>query len=313
MSARQTGIVVRSTGSWYAVKTAEGVLFRCKLKGKFKIKGIRTTNPLAVGDRVDVEPSGEPGLGMIVHIYDRKNYIIRKATKLSKASHIIASNLDQAVLIATLAHPRTSTGFIDRFLVTAEAYHIPAVVVFNKSDLYAEGLKSQLDEYLKVYSAAGYRCVVTSAKTGFGLERLKETLKDKTSLLSGHSGVGKSALINAIDPALNLKEGEISKAHLKGKHTTTFAEMFPLVFGGNIIDTPGIKEFGLVGFEKAELGQRFPEIRKYMENCRFSDCLHVNEPDCAVRQAVEEGTLPAFRYKNYLNMLGDIEDRSYPG
>ncbi len=313
MSHLKTGIVVRSTGSWYIVKTPEENLYQCKLKGRFKIKDIRTTNPLAVGDKVDFHPGREPGTGIIVRIYDRKNYIIRKATKLSKASHIIASNLDQAVLIATLAYPRTSTGFIDRFLVTAEAYHIPAVVVFNKFDLYEGELRAQLDEYLRVYSAAGYLCMATSVKTGFRLEGFKETLKGKTSLLSGHSGVGKSALINTIDPSLNLKEGEISIAHLKGKHTTTFAEMFPLAFGGNIIDTPGIKEFGLVGFEKTELGQRFPEIRKRMDKCRFSDCLHVNEPDCAVRKAVEDGTFPAFRYKNYLNMLQDIEGQTYPG
>jgi ribosome biogenesis GTPase len=312
MKDLHAGVVVRSTGSWYLVKTADGVLFRCKLKGRFKIKGIRTTNPLAVGDRVDFKLTDEESVGLIVNIRERKNYIIRKATRLSKASHIIATNIDQAVLIATLAHPRTSTGFIDRFLVTAEAYHIPAVLVFNKFDLYGEALKDRLEEYFCVYRQAGYHCLVTSAKTGFHLDEFKAVLKEKTSLLSGHSGVGKSALINAIDPALNLKEGEISKAHLKGRHTTTFAEMFPLAFGGNIIDTPGIKEFGLVEFEKTELGQRFPEIRERMDQCRFSNCLHVNEPGCAVRKAVEEGTFPAFRYKNYLNMLNDIEEQSHP-
>ncbi len=308
MSPVTTGVVVRSTGSWYAVKTAKGEIFNCKLKGRFKIKGIRTTNPLAVGDRVDFRLTGEPGVGVIVHIYDRKNYIIRKATNLSKASHIIAANLDQAVLIVSLVKPRTSTGFIDRFLVTAEAYHIPAVVVFNKQDIYDTDTRQQLDEWVSVYSGAGYRCLVTSAKTGFHLDELKTLLQNKVSLLSGHSGVGKSALINRLDPSLNLKEGEISKAHLKGKHTTTFAEMFPLAFGGEIIDTPGIKEFGLVGFEKTELGQRFPEIRKRMEYCRFSDCLHVSEPGCAVREAVENGAIAAFRYQNYLNMLQDISE-----
>ncbi len=313
MSNEITGVVVRSTGSWYVVKTGDGELVHCKLKGRFKIKGIRTTNPLAVGDRVDLKPGQEPKTGVIVHIHERKNYIIRKATNLSKASHIIAANLDQAILIVTLAHPRTSTGFIDRFLVTAEAYHIPAVLVFNKFDLYDATLTEQLDEYLEVYSAAGYTCLVTSAKTGFHVEDFKKRLQHKVSLLSGHSGVGKSALINAIDPSLNLKEGEISKAHRKGKHTTTFAEMFPLVFGGEIIDTPGIKEFGLVGFEKKELGHRFPEIRALMDQCRFSDCLHLKEPGCAVRAAVENGTFPGFRYRNYLNMLKDIEENSYGG
>ncbi|HFB62280.1 MAG TPA: ribosome small subunit-dependent GTPase A [Bacteroidetes bacterium] len=306
MNPVKTGVVVRSTGSWYAVKTAEGEIFHCKLKGRFKIKGIRTTNPLAVGDRVDFRLTEESGVGVIVHIDDRKNYIIRKATNLSKASHIIAANLDQAVLIVSLVKPRTSSGFIDRFLVTAEAYHIPAIVVFNKRDIYDTETLQQLNEWVGVYSRAGYRCLVTSAKTGLHLDELKRLLQNKVSLLSGHSGVGKSALINRLDPLLNLKEGEISKAHQKGKHTTTFAEMFPLAFGGEIIDTPGIKEFGLVGFEKTELGQRFPEIRKRMENCRFSDCLHVNEPGCAVREAVENGAIAAFRYQNYLNMLQDI-------
>ncbi len=311
MSDIKTGVVVRSTGSWYEIRTAGKNLYSCKLKGRFKIKGIRTTNPIAVGDRVDFKLPEDKQTGLITHIHERKNYIIRKATKLSKSSHIIAANLDQAVVIVSLTKPRTSTGFIDRFLVTAEAYHIPAVLVFNKFDLYNNIHKKQLDEYVKVYSNAGYRCLVTSAKTGFHLGAFKSTLREKVSLLAGHSGVGKSALINKIDPLLNLKEGEISSVHQKGKHTTTFAQMFPLDFGGDIIDTPGIKEFGLVEFEKTELGQRFPEIRKLMGQCRFSDCLHVNEPGCAVRQAVEKGAFPVFRYRNYLNMLNDIQPALY--
>ncbi len=311
MSSLKSGVIVRSTGSWYIVKTDVGVLYSCKLKGSFKIKGIRTTNPIAVGDKVDFKLPEADRTGLIVRIRERKNYIIRKATKLSKASHIIASNLDQAVLIASLVKPRTSTGFIDRFLVTAEAYHIPAVLVFNKLDLYDEKIKIQLDEYRKVYSAAGYFCLVTSAKKSFQMEDFKEMLRDKVSLLAGHSGVGKSALINKTDPSLNLKEGEISQAHLKGKHTTTFAEMFSLGFGGDIIDTPGIKEFGLVAFEKTELGQRFPEIRQLMYQCRFSDCLHINEPGCAVRKAVENGSFPQFRYQNYLNILNDIRPETF--
>lgn len=311
MNSLKNGIVVRSTGSWYVVRTDSGILYNCKLKGRFKIQGIRTTNPIAVGDKVDFKLPEEDETGLIIHIYQRKNYIIRKATKLSKASHIIASNLNQAVLIGSLVQPRTSTGFIDRFLVTAEAYHIPAVLVFNKLDLYDESTKKQLEEYIKVYSAAGYFCLVTSAKNGFHIEDFKDLLHDKVSLLAGHSGVGKSALINKIDPSLNLKEGEISRVHLKGKHTTTFAEMFPLAFGGDIIDTPGIKEFGLVAFEKTELGQRFPEIRQLMAQCRFSDCLHINEPGCAVREAVENGSFPKFRYQNYLNILNDINTNRY--
>jgi ribosome biogenesis GTPase len=311
MNNLKNGIVVRSTGSWYVVRTDEKLLYNCKLKGRFKIKGIRTTNPLAVGDRVDFKLHETDKTGLIVHIHERKNYIIRKATKLSKSSHIIASNLDQAVLIVSLVKPRTSTGFIDRFLVTSEAYHIPAVLIFNKYDLYDDNIKAQLDELIKVYSSAGYSCLVTSAKEGFHIDDFKAMLKNKASLLAGHSGVGKSALINKTDSSLNLKEGEISLAHLKGKHTTTFAEMFPLTFGGDIIDTPGIKEFGLVAFEKTELGQRFPEIRQLMNQCRFSDCLHVNEPGCAVCEAVEKGSFPQFRYQNYLNMLHDIRPETF--
>lgn len=302
------GRVVRSTGSWYAVRQNDGSITQCKLKGKFRIKGIRTTNPIAVGDVVEFFVDEKTGTGVIKNIRKRENYVIRKATKLSKAAHIIAANVDQAVLIVSLTKPRTSTGFIDRFLVTAEAYHIPSTIVFNKWDLYDDELKKVLDEYIDVYSKAGYNCLVTSAKEHYNVDKLKEILKDKISLLSGHSGVGKSALINAIDPSLNLKEGEISKYHEKGKHTTTFAEMFSLAFGGFIIDTPGIKEFGLVGFDKYELGQRFPEFRARMTECRFNDCLHRSEPGCAVREAVENGEISRFRYKNYLNILKDLEE-----
>lgn len=271
------------------------------------MEGIRTTNPIAVGDVVDFDllPDGETGL--IKNIHERHNYIIRQATKLSKASHIIAANMDQAVLIASLEKPRTSTGFIDRFLVTAEAYHIPAVIVFNKYDLYDDDQKDKLEFILGTYRKCGYQCIFTSAKEGIHADEFSALLKDKTSLLSGHSGVGKSALINCIDPSLNLKEGEISNVHLKGKHTTTFAELFPLAIGGFIIDTPGIKEFGLVAFEKTELGQRFPEIRARMHDCRFNNCLHLNEPGCSVLKAVENGEISNFRYNNYLNMLTGIE------
>ena len=308
MSLLQTGIVFRSTGSWYEVKMPDGNFLTCKLKGNFKIKGLRTTNPLAVGDVVDVKLLPDKETGLIVNIHNRENYIIRKATKLSKATHIIAANIHQAVLIASLEKPRTSTGFIDRFLVTAEAYHIPVTIVFNKYDLYNEAVRENLKKLMRAYEQAGYTCLITSAKEGFHVEEFKNILKDEISLLSGHSGVGKSALINKIDAKLNLKEGEISQVHLKGKHTTTFSEMYSLAFGGYIIDTPGIKEFGLVRFDKTELGQRFPEIRRYMSACRFNNCLHVNEPGCAVIQAVERGDIPEFRYRNYLNMLEDIEN-----
>lgn len=306
MSTSKTGKVLRSTGSWYLVKTDQGEAFPCKLRGRFKMEGIRTTNPIAVGDVVDFHLSPDGEAGLIMRIHERTNYIIRKATKLSKASHIIAANMDQAVLIVSLESPRTSTGFIDRFLVTAEAYHIPAAVVFNKYDLYDKALKDKLDFISHTYQDCGYQCFFTSAKEGINITAFKALLKDKTSLLSGHSGVGKSALINCVDPSLNLKEGEISSVHLKGKHTTTFAELFPLAFGGSIIDTPGIKEFGLVAFEKTELGQRFPEIRSRMHECRFNNCLHMNEPGCEVLKAVEKGEISSFRYNNYLNMLSGI-------
>ncbi len=304
---KKTGKVVRSTGSWYIVLTDEEKLYQCKLKGKFRIQGIRTTNPIAVGDIVDFLFREEEESGVIQKIHPRDNYVIRKATKLSKAAHIIASNIDQAVIIASLVQPRTSTGFIDRLLVTTEAYHIPTIIVFNKNDLYNDELKDYLNELTRVYTGAGYTCLTTSAKEQYNVEALKELLKGKTSLLLGHSGVGKSALINAIDPKLNLKEGEISKMHEKGKHTTTFAEMFPLAFGGFIIDTPGIKEFGLVGFDSLELGQRFPEIRDKMPHCRFNNCVHVKEPGCAVVEAVENGEIARFRYVNYLNMLEEVK------
>ncbi len=307
-----TGRVMRSTGSWYTVLAENGKKYQCKLKGRFRIAGIRTTNPIAVGDKVEFNIDEKDETGVIKKIFDRNNYVIRKATKLSKAAHIIASNLDQAIIITSLIKPRTSTGFIDRLLVTTEAYHIPAIIVFNKYDLYDDALKQQLDTYIKVYTDAGYTCLITSAKENHGLDKFKALLHGKVSLLSGHSGVGKSALINKTDPDLNLKEGTLSVMHEKGKHTTTFAEMFPLSFNGFIIDTPGIKEFGLVGFDVYELGQRFPEIRKRMSQCRFNNCIHVKEPGCAVIEAVEHNEIARFRYVNYLNMLADIQTAELP-
>lgn len=306
MTQLKTGKVFRSTGSWYLVKADGGEFINCKLKGRFKTKGIRTTNPIAVGDIVSFKLLPDGKTGLIEKIHERRNYIIRQATNLSKAIHIIAANMDQAVLIASLEKPRTSTGFIDRFLVTAEAYHIPAVIVFNKYDLYGSVVREKLRFYVETYQKAGYTCLLTSVTEGLHIEAFQGLLKDKVSLLAGHSGVGKSALINKVNPSLNLKEGEISRVHLKGKHTTTFAELYPLTFGGFIIDTPGIKEFGLVAFEKTELGQRFPEIRSCMEKCHFNNCLHVSEPGCAVLNAVEKGEISGFRYTNYLNILSGI-------
>lgn len=299
-----TGIVVRSTGSWYAVMDEDGRWIDCRIKGRFRMDNIRTTNPLAVGDRV-VFVLGKDGLGMITDILERQNYIIRKATKLSKHSHIIAANMDQAILIVTLAMPRTSTGFIDRFLVTAEAYHIPARLVFNKLDIYNEEQLSQFEYLRDMYQGIGYECLAVSALRGDNLDAFKGLLQKKVSLIAGHSGVGKSALINAIEPGLNLKVGKVSAVHSKGMHTTTFAEMFPLSFGGFIIDTPGIKEFGLVDFDRREVWERFPEMRALMHLCRFSNCTHVHEPDCAVMKALEEERIPAERYLNYLSILND--------
>lgn len=299
------GRVIRSTGSWYTVMTDDNNLFDCRLRGKYRLQGLRTTNPVAVGDLVffKVEPGKETAV--IEQIEDRSNVIVRKSTNLSKAAHIIASNLDQAILVATIEQPRTSTGFIDRFLATAEAYHLNSTLVFNKIDLYAPAQMAELHELINSYETIGYRVLEVSAETGQNLEQLKAVLKDKVSLFSGHSGVGKSALVNAIDSQLNLRIGDISVAHHKGKHTTTYAEMHPLSFGGWIIDTPGIKEFGLYDLEKDTLAQRFPEMRNIMSECRFSNCTHQSEPGCAVKQAVADGQIADFRYKNYLNMMAD--------
>jgi ribosome biogenesis GTPase len=297
------GIVIRSTGSWISVLSKDGKVIECRIKGKFRIAGVRSTNPVAVGDKVQYRMVDHTGV--ITAIGERHNYIVRKATRLSSRSHIIAANIDQAILIVTLASPRTSTGFIDRFLVTAEAYHIPARLVFNKADIMSD---EQLGMFLylkSVYEAAGYPSLLTSALEKQGVDAFTKWLKDKVSLLSGHSGVGKSALVNAVEPGLNLKTGAISDYHDKGKHTTTFAEMHPLSFGGFIIDTPGIKEFGLIDFERTEVGERFPEMRALMAECRFADCTHVHEPGCAVKRALDEGLFPEFRYSNYISILND--------
>jgi len=306
MTKMYKGRVLKSTGSWYVVMDDEGTLVNCRLVGLFRKKGIRTTNPIAVGDVVDFKITDNNNSAVIVNIHNRKNYIIRKATNLSKATHIIAANIDQVVIIVSLIKPRTSSGFIDRILTTAEAYHIPPVIIFNKFDLYDNKTKDLLKLLKDTYENAGYNCLVTSVPDCLNLDDFKKILHNKISLLSGHSGVGKSALINSIDKSLELKTGEISSVHEKGTHTTTFANMFNLKFGGYVIDTPGIKEFGLVEFDKVELGHRFPEIRNLMHDCRFNNCLHVNEPGCAVTRALEAGDIAEFRYDNYLNMLNSI-------
>lgn len=297
------GIVVKSTGSWYIVQTRDKEKYNCKIKGSFRIKDLKATNPIVVGDKVIFEFLEGQGIGLITDILRRKNYIIRKATRLSKQYHIIAANIDQAVLIVTLVLPRTSTGFIDRFLVTAEAYHIPTIIVFNKIDLYDNELMALAYELSEMYENIGYKCMAISALLNKNLESLKKEMDNKINLFAGHSGVGKSTIINIFEPQLNLKVQEVSKAHYKGVHATTFGEMFPLSFGGYVIDTPGIKEFGIVDFNKQELSHYFPEMREHINNCRYNNCIHLNEPDCAVQEALRKGEIKQSRYYSYLSML----------
>lgn len=298
------GVVIKSTGSWYHVRTADNEDFSCKIKGKFRTSGIRSTNPLAVGDSVFFRPDHD-NAGLITRIAPRKNYMIRKSTKLSKASHIIAANIDQAFLLVTLVLPRTSRGFIDRFLVTAEAYHIPVAIVFNKTDLYDATMQQQQTALMSVYENAGYMCYAVSAETGANFESLRAALKGKITLFAGHSGVGKTAVINRLDPSQQRKTGALSQAHHKGKHTTTFAEMLFVPSGARIIDTPGIKEFGLYDFDKEEVAERFPEMRERMAECKFHNCTHVHEPGCAIKDAVERGEIDEVRYQNYLSIIND--------
>ena len=299
------GRVIKSTGSWYDVRNDAGEVVLCRLRGKIRLDGLRTTNPVAVGDLVNYEKEHDKDTCVIDKILPRTNVIVRKSVNLSKESHIIASNVDQAILVATIAQPRTSTGFIDRFTVTAEAYHIPVVIVFNKCDIYDDEQNAMAEQLMKVYNGIGYESFVISAKTGYNCDRLKAMMKDKMSMFSGHSGVGKSALVNRLDPNLNIRVGEISEVHEKGKHTTTFAQMYELGFGGYIIDTPGIKEFALYDMEKETLAQRFPEMRALMLECRFNNCTHLHEPDCAIKNAVEQGIIADWRYENYCNMMDD--------
>ena len=302
------GKVFKSTGSWYKVITNEGKQYDCKLKGQYKTRGIKSTNPIAVGDNVEFELLKEENAGLIHTICERKNYIIRKSTKLSKQTHILAANIDQAIVMATIAYPRTSTGFIDRFLVTAEAYHIPSVIILNKTDIYTLNEQKKLQKYINIYESAGYKCIETSAVKNIHVEKSSMLLEDKVSLIAGHSGVGKTTLINAIDPTLNLKTADISNFHQKGKHTTTFAEMIKIGKNGFIIDTPGIKEFGVIDFEIWDLSHYFPEMLQHLHNCKFNNCTHVHEPGCAVLKALENGDIHPERYKNYLQILTTIKD-----
>ncbi|WP_461449747.1 ribosome small subunit-dependent GTPase A [Mucilaginibacter sp.] len=303
------GLVTKSTGSWYQVQTPDGQIIDCRIKGKFRTKGIVTTNPIAVGDVVDFDMEPEQESGVITNLQQRKNYIIRKSINLSKQAQIIAANLDQALLVVTLASPRTSMGFIDRFLVTAEAYDIPARLVFNKLDLFSEEGLEVLAYYKNVYESIGYPCFEVSALEKTNIDIVQGLLKDKVTLFSGHSGVGKSSLINRLLPDLDLRTHQISDWSEKGMHTTTFAEAFELPQSGFIIDTPGIRELGVIDIEKQELSHFFPEMRQRMHDCRFSNCRHINEPGCAVLEALENGEIEPSRYDSYLSIYHGNDTR----
>lgn len=304
MNRLLSGIIEKSTGSWYKIRDSEtGRTVMSKITGKIRLQGSRATNPVVVGDIVDYQ-TDDTGTGVITAIHPRRNYIIRRSSNLSKESHIIAANIDQAFLVATLDFPVTSYEFIDRFLVTAEAYKIPAVIILNKTDLYnTPELAALKEEFLRVYSLAGYEVIEASATGGEGIEELRSRLKNKVSLFSGNSGVGKSTIIKAIDPTLDIRIGEISDYHKKGRHTTTFSEMFPLAEGGYIIDTPGIKGFGLIDIAEGELGHYFPDLFRISKNCSYYNCTHTHEPSCAVKDAVEEGRISMSRYISYLKLL----------
>jgi len=304
------GTVYKSTGSWYTVKADNGTFYECRIKGKFRMDGIKSTNPVSVGDRVhfEVETKGDETVGVINKIDPRNNYIIRKSVNLSKQTHIIAANIDVAFLIVTLNNPPTFTTFIDRFLVTAEAYHIKVVLLFNKVDSYNKEELGEVKYLAALYRNIGYDCLEVSAKTGKNIEKVEQLMKHKVSMFSGHSGVGKSTLVNVLEPKLNLKTSEISQQHQQGQHTTTFAEMFDLSFDARIIDTPGIKGFGIVEIDKDELGDYFPEFFKLKQDCKFNNCLHVEEPNCAIKEALENGTIAWSRYKSYLQILEGEEE-----
>lgn len=311
------GLVIKSTGSWYTVEDENGETFECKIKGKFRIKGIKNTNPVTVGDRVGFTlqqvsaDENEKEIGLISKIEERKNYIIRRSINLSKQAHIIAANIDQAVLVVTMAYPITTTTFIDRFLASAEAYRIPVLIVFNKIDRYTEDESEEMDLLIQIYQNIGYKCLKTSAKEGIGVDAFKAALKDKTNVVNGHSGVGKSTLINLIQPGLNLRTMEVSDMHKTGKHTTTHSELFKLKLGGYIIDTPGIKAFGMLEMEPWEISHYFVEIFKISENCQYNNCSHTHEPGCAVKEAVENYQIAPSRFRSYLGLL-EPDDKHRP-
>ena len=304
-------IVYKSTGSWYSVKNNEGQSYNARIKGKFKIDGITSTNPIAVGDIVEIENENDEESTIITEIYERKNYINRVSPHNKNQHHIVAANLDQSLLFATLKDPKTSLGFIDRFLIISEAYHVPAIIVFNKADLLGKKENEKLKLIREIYEPIGYKIMLMSLEKMEGVEAVKDLLKDKTTLLSGHSGVGKSTFINYIFPELGLKTQDVSGWSGKGLHTTTFAEMFDLPFGGRIIDTPGIREMGLVDISKQELAHYIPEMRAVMNQCQFNNCIHLDEPECAVKEAVNKGIIHTERYISYLNIRDTITEKSY--
>lgn len=304
------GLVIKSTGSWYHVRETNGVITPCRIRGKFRLKNIKTTNPISVGDKVTFETVDDDG-GVIKSIEERKNYIIRKSVNLSKRAHIIASNIDVAFLVATLYEPKTFASFIDRFLISAEAYRIPAVIIFNKIDVLDDTQMQELDDLIAIYERIGYQCIKTSVVDNYNLNKVEELMKDKVTVFSGHSGVGKSSLINMLDNNIDIKTAEISAQHKQGKHTTTFAEMHELHFGGFIIDTPGIRGLGLVDIEKEELSHYYPEMRAIMNDCKFNNCVHISEPNCAVKDAVEKGEISAHRYKTYHNIYNEVDDNGF--
>ncbi|NDG52357.1 MAG: ribosome small subunit-dependent GTPase A [Flavobacteriia bacterium] len=299
------GVVIKSTGSWYIVKTEDGELLNCRIRGKFRMQDIKSTNPIVVGDKVLL--SQEEDSFLIDELFDRKNIIVRKSVNLSKQTHILASNIDQAILVVTMQSPQTSTGFIDRFLVSAQAYGVDVVILFNKTDLYDKATLALLKERRSIYEKIGYRCLSKSTLND-DLSDIKELMKAKVNVISGHSGVGKSTLLNSIQPNLNITTQEISEQHHQGQHTTTFSEMHDLDFGASIIDTPGVRGFGLIEMDKYELGDYFVEFFKLKSDCKFNNCLHINEPKCAVKLALENGEIAPSRYKNYLNMLEQDEE-----